>query len=114
MGPSGTRASCVRLRPRGRGVDAASPVDLDPAALAGAGGDRVADEHLVVAVRERGIAGAGGDSPGYHVRVNGPEMGAEGVEEPLDMTARQGSGRSPGLAEHGRVPDEDLVGRVAV
>ena len=89
-------------------------VDGDPATLAGAPGDGLADEHLVVAVGERGVAGAGGGRPGYHVRVDGPEMRAEGVEEALDVTARQGRRGLPGRAHQGGVADEDLVGPVAV
>ncbi len=64
--------------------------DVDPAAHAGALGDGVVDEHLVVAVGERRDRSASADGPpGDHVGVDRPEEGAERVGEALDVPARQ-------------------------
>ena len=87
---------------------------LDPAARAGAPRDGVADEHLVVAVRERRRTAGERTAASHDVRVDRPGKGAERVEEALDMAARQGGCRPAGRAHQGRVADEDLVGPVAV
>ena len=87
------------VRPAGRPAEGRVAADVDtPAAFAGALGDRVTDEHLVVAVGERRIAGMGETDPGATPRRR-PEVGTERVEEALDVTARQSR---CGLA--GRIP----------
>ena len=67
-----------------------------------------------MAVGEGRVAGRGGGSPGYHVGVDRPEMGAERVEEALDVAARQGRRGLPGGAHEGGVADEDLVRPLAM
>ena len=62
--------------------------DVDPAAESGALGDRVVDEHLVVAVGEGRIGGPCGRATGGDVRVDRPEEGGEGVAEALHVAAR--------------------------
>ena len=64
---------------------------LDPPAALGAGLDRVADEHLFVAVRERRVDRAVRRPAGRDVGVHGPEAGAEGVGKALDVAARAGA-----------------------
>ena len=111
---SASRASSGGLRRNGSRWLGAGRSTETQRALASAASDGVPDEHLVVAVGERGIAGAGGDRPGYHVRVDGTEMGAEGVEESFDVPTRQGGCRLAGRTHERRVSDEDLVRSIAV
>ena len=63
--------------------------DLDPAPEARALGDRVVDEHLVVAVGEGRVARVLARAAGRDVRVDRPEVGRERVAEALDVAARQ-------------------------
>ena len=76
-------------------------VDLDPATLAGALGDGVVDQHLVVAVGEGGVRRVAGRPAGDDVGVDRPEEGAERVGEALDVAARQRGRRAPGRRPSG-------------
>ena len=57
-----------------------APRDSSPAALASAAQDGIADEHLVVAVGERGVVRIVTRAAGQHVGVDGPKVGGVGVE----------------------------------
>ena len=87
----GDRRACAR-----RG-----PIDVDPATVSGALGDRIADEHLVVAVGEGGVRRPLGRPAGHDVRVDRPEERPERVAEALDVAARQRGGGAPGRRPSG-------------
>src|SRR5438552_13606175 len=73
-------ASSDRCGHRGRAID------LYPASGPGALRDRVTDEHLVVAVGERGVGGPLRGPAGCDVCIDRPEERREGVGETLDVT----------------------------
>ena len=77
-------------------------------------GDRVADEHLVVAVGERRVRRPLRRAARDDVRVDRPEQRAERVREALDVAARERGRRPPGRAHQRRVAEEQLVGPLAV
>ena len=81
------------------------PDHVDPAAEPGALGDRVADQHLVVAVGERRVRRPLGRPAGDDVGVDRPEERPERVAEALDVAARQRRGRAAGGAHQRRVAD---------
>ena len=70
--------------------------DLDPAPEPGALGDRVVDQHLVVAVGEGRVTRVVARAAGRDVRVDRPEVGRERVAEALDVATRERGGGAAG------------------
>src|SRR4051795_3799711 len=82
MAPSGTRVSTNCLQHR-------FTHDVHPALFAGAEGNRVADEHLLMPVRERCIRRVRAYRAIRHIRVYGAEERCECVGEAFDVAGRQ-------------------------
>ena len=82
--------------------------------VAGALGDRVADQHLIVAVGERGVRRPFGGVTGDDVGVDGPEQRPERVGEPLDVPTRQCRRGLAGRSHERRVAEHDLVRLLAM
>src|SRR4029077_18551025 len=98
---------------RGACSDRGGATDLHPAPGPSALCDRVADEHLLMSVRESGVGRPFSPTAGSNVGVYRPEEGCEGVGEPLDVTGGQGCGGPGRGAPEWRVSQETLVWWVA-
>ncbi len=67
-----------------------------------------------MAVREGRVGRVLGGAARGDIGIDGPEMGGEGVAEPLRVAARERCGRATRRPHECRVLDEDLVGSLAV